>query len=204
MLTAGIILAAGQSRRMGKSKVDIPLKSVPLGSYAVNAALASDLDLVIVVVRLDDSLHWLKHLPSTERLVVIRCSNAHMGMSHSLRSGVKVAEDRKVDCVVILLADQPLVRMEHINTLLSVYSLSSTLHYVSAIDGNLDKPPLLLSNKIFSVICQLEGDIGARQIIRNRSYLGERIILDKEVFYDADTPEALEQISEHMETIESY
>ena len=199
MRTAGIVLAAGQSRRMGKDKINLGLSGAPLGSYTVRAALDSELDSIILVVRPEDPFHWLTNMP-TDRLVITRCSDSELGMSHSLRCGLKEAVDRDADCVLILLADQPLVQTEHINALLSVYSLSPELHYVSAKDGDLVKPPLLLSNKVYSAISKLEGDAGARSIVRNPAYVGEQIPFEKEVFYDADTPDALLRIGELMES----
>lgn len=198
MRTAGIVLAAGQSRRMGKDKINLALSGAPLGSYAVNTALDSNLDLVILVVRADDPLYWLIN-PANDRLVITRCSDSELGMSHSLRCGMNEVVDRGADSVLILLADQPLVQTEHINALLSVYSLSPELHYVSAKDGNVVKPPLLLSSKVYSVISKLEGDTGARSIIRNPAYVGEQIPFEKEVFYDADTPDALLYLGELMD-----
>ncbi|WP_454191620.1 nucleotidyltransferase family protein [Paenibacillus sp. Marseille-Q7038] len=199
MQTAGIVLAAGQSRRMGKEKINLELSGAPLGSYAVKAALDSNLDLVILVVRVDDPLYWLVN-PANDRLVITRCSDCELGMSHSLRCGRNEAVDRGADCVLILLADQPLVQTEHINALLSVYSLSPELHYVAAKDGDVVKPPLLLSSKVYPVISKLEGDVGARSIIRNPAYVGEQIPFEKEVFYDADTPETLLYLGELMES----
>lgn len=197
--TAGIVLAAGQSRRMGKEKINLELSGVPLGSYAVNAALHSKLDFVILVARPEDPLRWLTN-PRNDRLVITRCTDSKLGMSHSLRCGLNEAVDRDADCIVILLADQPLVQTKHINALLLVYSLSPTLHYVSAKDGDVLKPPMLFSSKVYSAIFTLEGDTGARSIIRNTAYLGKQIPFEKEVFYDADTSEAFIKLDELVES----
>ncbi|WIV17731.1 nucleotidyltransferase family protein [Paenibacillus polygoni] len=199
MRTAGVVLAAGQSQRMGEDKINLALSGAPLGSYAVNAALHSHLDLVILVVRADDPLRWLVNSPN-DRLIITRCTDSKLGMSHSLRCGWKEAADRGMDCVLILLADQPLVQTEHINALLDVYSSAPELHYVAAKDGDVVKPPLLLSSKVSSVIFKLEGDTGARSIIRNSAYAGKQIPFDKEVFYDADTPDALLYLGKLMDS----
>jgi molybdenum cofactor cytidylyltransferase len=47
---SGIILAAGQSKRMGRAKQLLPFRGKPLISHIVCAALASQLDEVIVVL----------------------------------------------------------------------------------------------------------------------------------------------------------
>lgn len=197
VLTAGIVLAAGQSRRMGKDKISLNLEGIPLGLYAVNAALGSNLDVVIVVVRPNDPLEWLMH-SRAGKLIVIACADAEQEMSSSLRCGLKAASDMNADSACILLADQPLVQIEHINKLISAFMSSPDLHYVSAREGDLDKPPLLLSSRIFSAVSALEGDAGARSMIRNSSCRGKHITLSSEAFYDADTPEAFAYISDYM------
>lgn len=199
MRTAGIVLAAGQSRRMGKEKINLKLSGAPLGSYVVNAALHSKLDFVILVVRPEDPLCWLTN-PPNDRLVITRCTDSKLGMSHSLRCGMNEGVCRGADSIVILLADQPMIQTEHINALLLVYSLSPTLHYVSAKDGDVLKPPMLFSRKVYSTVLKLEGDTGARSVIRNSAFLGKQIPFEKEVFYDADTPEAFIKLDELMES----
>lgn len=124
------------------------------------------------------------------------CRDAGMGMSHSLRAGLRAAcAGTLPDAVVVLLADQPLVTAAMIDRLLDAFREQPKLDYCAAGHEGMPKPPVLLSRTMFSSIEKLTGDQGARALLSEPHVFG-RIEEEPEEcrFYDADTPEDLERI----------
>lgn len=206
----GIYLAAGSSSRMGEPKLALePEPGRPLGGYALRAALASRLDAVFVVVR-EEKLYELltcglkgcdteeRHRPNG-RLQQILCPEAAEGMSRSLRCGAAAADAYGAEALVVLLADQPFVRPADIDALIGSFEKEPSFDFVAMSDEDQPKPPLLLARSMFEAVAGLEGDTGARALLRGGRFRGIRLpAADSGCFLDADTPDDLERVIRHL------
>ncbi|MDR0269941.1 nucleotidyltransferase family protein [Paenibacillus sp.] len=191
----GIYLAAGQSTRMESNKLRLPLGPMRLGNYALAAALDSGLDHILIVSG-DAEADWVDHSfyenPIHRRWSVINCPDAHLGQAYSLRSGIRAAMLMETAAVMILLADQPLITTEMINTLLERYQTDQVqkhFYYAAAGLNGLARPPVIFHEQMFPELLQLQGDTGARQLIRKDS---PGICVDfknPDLFMDVDTEE---------------
>ncbi|WP_053368155.1 nucleotidyltransferase family protein [Bacillus sp. FJAT-27245] len=193
MRIAGLYLAAGSSRRMGTDKRKLTFGGVPLGSIALKQALLSKLDHVFVVTKQGDHLDWLPDSFFESRIyrkwTRLECADAEKGQGYSLKIGVKKAAESGADAGMVLLADQPFVTFKVIDTLIDYFSKTPT-DFVGASGprGN-PMPPILLSNKCFSLFEHLDGDHGLRKLIRGESKASVRAIDFRQprLFYDVDT-----------------
>ncbi|MGG1674467.1 NTP transferase domain-containing protein [Neobacillus sp. NRS-1170] len=185
----GIYLAAGKSTRMGRNKLNLPIDEQWLGSLALRAAVASKLEHTIIVTRIGDSLKWLAPFSNRKDISILVCEEADQGQSVSLKSGVKAAEELGADGVVILLADQPFVTSAMINRLVDEFSASNEYSHLSYSQNGISKPPVLLGRKLFPSLMELEGDQGARSLIRGAQALkGKQVELNGGIyFFDIDT-----------------
>ena len=105
---AGIVLAAGRSTRMGRTKQRIALGDKTLLQHVIANALAAGLDPVIVVLghEADAIRADIEASDDASRLhVVINAAYAD-GQSSSLRAGL-LALGPEPEAAAILLADQP-------------------------------------------------------------------------------------------------
>ncbi|WP_413300585.1 nucleotidyltransferase family protein [Bacillus sp. 1P10SD] len=199
----GIYLAAGRSSRMGCSKLNLPLGNSFVGSMAFQSALDSQLGAVIAVTRKEDSLHWLA--PFSERMGwrLVECDHADRGLSASLKAGVSAASQLGAFGVVVLLADQPNITYWMINRLIEEYSAFPGYSYISYTHNGVSKPPILITKRLFSLIEKLEGDQGAREIIRGKeSESGKQILLEsKERFFDVDTMDDYQYVKKMWQSI---
>ncbi|MDD9271405.1 NTP transferase domain-containing protein [Paenibacillus sp. GCM10023248] len=195
----GVYLAAGCSRRMGTAKQSLELApGVRLGGAALLQALHSELYAVIVVVRGDDPLDWLPGAAETHgmlgrcRLVV--CPDAEQGMAHSLRTGIREAAAMGAEGIMVLLADQPFIDCPMLLGLTQAFSRYAELDYVASGDRGLPKPPLIMGPRMWPAAAALEGDVGARALLRSSEYCGQ-IIEEKQQlkFMDVDTVERYEE-----------
>ncbi len=159
MAPAGIVLAAGASRRFGGVKQLAELRGRPLLSYAVEAMLAVPaLEPVIVVLG-----HAADEITSAidfgSATVVVAAAWDH-GQAASLQRGVIAAGD--ADAVVITLGDQPFITPQVIAGALDQLAGHDAVR--TTYDG---KPghPVVLSRRVMDAVGGLSGDTGARDLL---------------------------------------
>ena len=113
-------------------------------------------------------------------------------MSSSVRSGLSTLLnlEPELDAVMITLCDQPLVTRVKIDLFTAEFYRSRATLITAEYDGTTGVPALF-SSELFDALFQLEGDKGAREIIRNRNS-PVRIRLDEAAF-DIDEQDDLEQ-----------
>ncbi|AZS15876.1 nucleotidyltransferase family protein [Paenibacillus lutimineralis] len=192
----GIYLAAGQSSRMGVNKLKLRLGDMSLGSYALHAAINSNLDYVWVIAG-DAGADWIDSSffeePMKRKWSAIYCPEASKGQAYSLRCGIEAAISMETAAVMIFLADQPLVTSEMINELLQRYDKESaydrSVNYVASASDGLPRPPVIFGQRMYPDLLRLQGDQGARYLIRQGI---QGICLefdDPDLFMDVDTEE---------------
>jgi molybdenum cofactor cytidylyltransferase len=186
---AAIVLAAGQSTRMGEHKLLLPLGGRSLIQYAVGAACASVLDPVIVVVG-HDADAVARALP-VDRYHLIRNPNYAGGMSTSLRAGIAAVPELAGPNLLgafVLLADQPLVSATWLNHL-AREAASFPDHIIAASYAGRRGQPIYFPTALFPDLERVQGDEGGRTIVerhadRLRTVASERA----EVALDVDDP----------------
>lgn len=192
----GIYLAAGQSTRMGANKLKLRLGDRSLGSSALHAAVNSNLDYVWVMMG-DAGADWIDDSfyeePIRSKWSANYCPEASKGQAYSLRCGIEAAISMETAAVMIFLADQPLVTSEMINELVQRYDKESayerSINYVASISDGLARPPIVFGQRMYPDLLRLQGDQGARYLIR-QDISGICIEFDDpDLFMDVDTEE---------------
>ncbi|MEM9278918.1 MAG: molybdopterin-binding/glycosyltransferase family 2 protein [Pseudomonadota bacterium] len=187
--TTAVILAAGQSRRMGETnKMVVDFQGKPMVRHAVEAAIASKCDDVIVVTGFEpDSVH--------EALAGLECKMAHNagfaeGLSTSLKTGIaNVSSD--FSAAVVLLGDMPFVTAQDINKLIDEADKNSS-HIIMATSNGKRGNPVLWPSSFFSELKDIKGDVGARHIIGANAEAVIEVELGDVASIDIDTPAALQ------------
>jgi len=190
-----IVLAAGSSTKLGSPKQLVQYEGKSLIRRSVDLALAVESEHIIVVLGSNASAiaDEITDLP-----VEIEVNhNWYVGISSSLRVGIaKLLElDAAIDAALIMLSDQPFITVKTINLLLDAYRSSGMPIAAAEYDGILGVPALF-DRAIFEELMLLEGDAGARVIIR-RDPNRVAAVSTPEAAFDIDTPddrERLEQI----------
>ena len=187
----GIILAAGASSRMGRSKQLLPFRGQSILECVVDSALASSLHRVVVV--LGHKSEPIAQLLADRELTVIHNPDYEKGQSSSLKIGLQSLTD-EADAVLFLLGDQPLVTPEIINQILTAYAASPSpvvLPFFKGKRGN----PALFSRETFPRIATLKDDCGARPLFDEYA---ERIlkvpVSSHAIHFDIDTEEDYRQL----------
>jgi molybdenum cofactor cytidylyltransferase len=189
----GIYLAAGNSKRMGKCKLSLPLSEKPLGTIALKEIMKSNIDHLLVVTN-DLNAVWLNsaddlhaYLNKWENIVSLQ---AHLGQSFSLRTGIRRALQLGAEFIVVFLADQPFVTSGLINRLIN--EARNEHDYVASAVGGVLKPPIIFNHKALAEIMTIRGDQGARSLLKNGTLIGTSIPVNSDQLFDIDTVEDYE------------
>jgi molybdenum cofactor cytidylyltransferase len=183
----GIVLAAGKSSRMGRTKQLLPFRGTTILECVVDNALASALQRVIVVLghQADEVESLLK---GREVTVVINPLHGS-GQSSSLKAGMR-AVAAQTDAVLFLLGDQPLVTPATINTILSAFEVSPASPVIQPVFQGKRGNPVLFSRETFPRFTTLTEDHGARTLFGEYA---DRILQvpidDPNIHFDIDTEE---------------
>jgi molybdenum cofactor cytidylyltransferase len=186
---AAIVLAAGQSRRMGAdNKLLALVDGRPMVAHVVDAMLASRASPVIVVTgheadRVRDALadrpvQW-RHNPDYAE-----------GLSTSLRVGLDALPE--VEGVLVALADMPRIKAAQVDRLIAAFHpTEGRAICVPTVRGKRGNP-VLFATHLVPEMRQVSGDVGARHLIG--AHVDEVIEIemdDDAALLDIDTPAAL-------------
>jgi molybdenum cofactor cytidylyltransferase len=185
-----LLLAAGQSRRMGgPNKLLAEIEGVPMVARVAQRLLASRARPVIAVLgnRADEIDAALGRLP-VER---VRNPDFAEGLSTSLKRGL-AALPGDLDGVLVCLGDMPLISGRHLDRLIAAFNpLEGRAIVVPTRHGKRGNP-VLWAKHFFPEMAQISGDVGARHLIGEHAELVAEVEMDDDaILVDIDTPEAL-------------
>ncbi len=191
---AGLVLAAGASRRAGMiNKLMVNVGDVPMVRHVVNSVCNSNVGEVVVVTghqheKISDAL---KHTAAN----VVFCATHDQGMAHSLSYGISRLQE--VDAVLVCLADMPDITVELINTIIGWKDAETLFEriLVPTFNGKRGNP-VLVGRAFFDTLLQHIGDTGARFLMKQYP---ERVIEvpveEESILLDYDTPQALAELN---------
>ena len=158
-----VILAAGESRRLGAAKQLVRFRGQTLLARAVATAQASSCGPVFVVLGSGLDALWPEVAESGARLVANPAWAE--GMGSSVRAGVQAIEAAMPDAAAILLTlcDQPLVTPALLAQVVEAYRRGHGL--VAAAYGDVLGVPALFARRYFAELIDLAGDTGARRLL---------------------------------------
>jgi CTP:molybdopterin cytidylyltransferase MocA len=163
MRIVAAILAAGESRRLGRPKQLISYDGEPLVRRIAETTLESTCDGVGVVVgaHAEETMLALHRLP----LEIVANTQWTEGMASSIRAGVEWARARDADAILLTVCDQPRLTTSHLDRLIRAWRATPDVLVASRYGGVLGVPAIF-DRRRFPLLAALFGDHGARGILR--------------------------------------
>jgi molybdenum cofactor cytidylyltransferase len=183
------VLAAGRSRRFGRSKLLETLDGQPLVRRAADVARGACGDRSILVTG-HDSATVVAAAGDAPQFVIVN-DHHEEGMGGSIALAARAVE-HTADALLLLFADQPLVTARHVEALIAAWSGAEDEIVATAFSGTVG-PPVLFPRGAFDALGALGGDEGAKRNLRDPAF-DLRSIPFEDAAIDIDTPADLEKL----------
>lgn len=161
--TAVLILAAGASVRLGRPKQTLVFNGLTLLQKIVTTASALQSGPVLLVLRKGEILDV------KEKVVIVENPDAQLGMSTSIKCGIRLLEEQypDIETVIITVCDQPFVTTGLLQEMIKKYE-ETHLPIIACQYGETIGTPVLFHKTMFQALYGLNGDKGARQLINQK------------------------------------
>lgn len=188
----GIVLASGKSTRMGKQKLLLKWKGIPLIEHLLNQTIVVPFKKVKVVI--PNHNENLKKIVDQYEYTAIPNANSHLGMGHSLALAVQ-SLSKSTEAAIIFLGDQPTMSSEDMRRVWATFkrirsrfeNCPKMIIQTKYSNGKVGHP-VLFSHHFFAELRSLCGDHGGRDIIRKNSSYLFHCYSGNEYPNDIDTP----------------
>lgn len=189
-----VILAAGEAKRMGKTKQLLPWGKHTLIEHAIEQHLKSKVSEVYVVLGADaeNIKNTIEKLP----IQLLENPDWQLGLGSSIATVVKhlINKNRQADGLLIALADQPLLDANYLNLLIRTFQ-ENPQKIVATTYEKKSGVPALFPIAYLDVLSRLTGDRGASDMINQDT--NKSVTLDPgESAIDIDTIEVYNQLYE--------
>ena len=161
-MISAILLAAGQSKRMnGENKLIKKINGKPLIKHSVTNILESSIDELIIVTGYQNKI-LEKIINKNKKIKIIFNEQFTTGMASSIKIGIKNLS-KKTKAFFICLGDMPMVNKNIYNQLIEhIDNREIIIPTFKKQEGN----PILFSIAMKDKITNIEGDIGAKEILK--------------------------------------
>ncbi len=183
-----ILLAAGESSRMGQLKALLPWRDTTLLEYQLHSLLDAGVGRVIVVLGHDaDRLKPL--VDSADGASWTVNPDYLQGKTTSLKTGVAALAGQQVSDVLLLNVDQPR-SADTVRTLLKRH-LASSYRITIPTHGGKGGHPILIAAELIPELAEIEEEsLGLKAVVRRHADATEQFELDDpSVLLDLNTPE---------------
>jgi molybdenum cofactor cytidylyltransferase len=190
-MISALLLAAGESRRMGDFKQLLRVGDKSFVEHCVDNLLASQVTEVIIVTghRESDVKRAVRDRPVT----FAHNSEYKSGMASSVKSGIRAVSENSKACVLALV-DQPRIAPGVINRIIETYQKTQTLIVIPTYHGE-NGHPILLDMKLKDEILKMDPSEGLRQVVHaHQNEIARVEVSDQAVLEDCDSPEDYQRI----------
>jgi len=189
---AGIVLAAGESKRFGQPKQLLDWRGQPFVRNVAKTALAAGLSPVVVVTGANAG--QVENAVRDLDVLIVRNENWASGQGSSIKTGVQ-ALPGNIGASLFLLADQPQIGTDILRALMDAHAGEFHPILVPLVLEERRANPVLFDRVTFPDLLEIKGDVGGRAIFSK--YEVEYVPWhDDRLLLDVDKPEDYRRLVE--------
>jgi molybdenum cofactor cytidylyltransferase len=190
-MISAVLLAAGESRRMGEFKQLLPLGDKSFVEHCVDNLLASRVGEVIVVTGHRES--EVRRAIGARRVTFAYNPEYQSGMASSIKRGVNSVSENAQACVLALV-DQPRIDASVIDRIIEMYEKAQPLIVLPIYQGQ-NGHPILVDLSLKEEILNMDPAQGLREVVHSHPGKISRVeVSDRRVLEDCDFPEDYKRI----------
>lgn len=185
-----VILAAGEAKRYGSPKQLADFNGVPLLVSVIKKILVCNIEPYVALgANLEIIAKHQAMLPFNHLIIPVK--NWSFGLSASIQESVAAVDDEELSGVVFFLGDQPIIEADYLLRFFSrveQYPADLICTSYEGEEGGGLGVPAYFPRSYFNELSALEGDQGAKQLLKNSKPL---VLKYKGSLLDVDEPEDL-------------
>lgn len=185
-MIAAIVLAAGKSTRMGRTKALLPIGGATFLSHIIETFRDAGVERIAVVVGHDAERVRAAH----ESCGVDFAVNARYedGQLSSLLVGLEALRGGEVEAALWTPVDVPFVTVQTVRAVIDRFR-ATRVPIVRPVRGARHGHPVLVAASLFDQLRALSPAVGAKPVVRSHaSAAGDVEVDDEGAFFDIDTP----------------
>jgi CTP:molybdopterin cytidylyltransferase MocA len=190
-----VILAAGRSERMRRSKALLPIgeSGDTFIARLISTFRTAESDDVIVVLRPDDVL--LRTAVEYDGARIVENPDADRGQLSSVITGLDAVDRPGVNAILVMPVDIPLVRVETIRAVKAAF-LASAAPVARAVHEGRHGHPVIFARRVFDELRRADPHTGARAVVHAHAPdLLNVEVDDPGILRDVDTPDDYDQMT---------
>lgn len=187
-----VVLAAGQSQRMGRPKQLIAVEGLSMVRRALNTALAAGSQQVALVTGAYADEVQAEVAPlvaSRPELAVVYNPAWQSGQASSMHAGLSALHP-EIEAAIFLPVDQPFVPSALLRRLVQCWREGAAIA-APVVDGAMRGAPALFDRTLWPELRHVRGDRGGRDVLRRHAAQVGTVSAPAVCLADLDTPEEL-------------
>lgn len=190
---AGLVLAAGESSRMGSDKALLPFRGSTFLEVILRNLRAAGIDRRVVVLG-----HHAEEIERRTNLAGAQVAlnpSYREGQTSSLQAGLRALQEARPEAVLLCLVDHPAVSAEVMRQICAGFFNSRAPVVIPVFQGHRGHP-VLVSRLLFQKLLDLKAGEGANGVIREHFDAACWVeTQDSAILMDIDEADDYEQLS---------
>jgi molybdenum cofactor cytidylyltransferase len=193
-MIAGLILAAGESSRMGSPKATLTYRGRTFLELIAQRLRETDIERLVVV--LGHQAEDIQRQIEIEPAQVVFNPDYRAGQTSSLQAGLRSLIADEPEAVLLCLVDHPAVSAETVRTIVATLRQSGAPVVIPTYHGRRGHP-VLIGRQLFDELLQLAYDAGADSVVRRYRPATQFVeVEDEGIVTDVDDPESYRRLTD--------